>query len=55
MSSDHDHPWLPLGEDLDVQVAADAEDWGSSDTVHIAPGQQEAWTLTQDDQGLRFR
>ncbi|XP_052816864.1 geranylgeranyl transferase type-2 subunit alpha-like [Mya arenaria] len=48
-------PWLPGKDEVEVQVAADAEDWGSSDSVQLQAGQPESWTLTQDDQGLRFR
>ena len=48
-------PWIPTKTDVEVLVAADGEDWGSSDTVCLTAGQSESWTLTQDDQGSRFR
>lgn len=50
-----DTVWLPAKLDLEILVSADAEDWGSSDTVCLTAGQSESWTLTQDEEGSRFR
>lgn len=53
--SREDSAWLPAKVDLEILVSADAEDWGSSDTVCLTAGQSESWTLTQDEEGSRFR
>lgn len=54
-SSEDDDSWIPMHEEVEVAVAAVGEDWGSSDTVLLSPAQSVAWTLTYEEQGLRFR